>query len=58
MSKVLNSGEIKIPLIKQNIQNQIAEKITKSQQLRKESKDLLELAKTKVEQEIEKPTLN
>ncbi len=46
--------KFKIPLIKQSIQSKIAEKITKSHQLRKESKELLELAKTKVEQEIER----
>ncbi len=50
--------KIKIPLINQKTQNKIAEKITLSHQLRKESKDLLELAKTKVEQAIENPTLN
>ncbi len=45
--------EIKIPLIKPQIQKEIAEKIKESHQLRKESKELLELAKHKVEQEIE-----
>jgi restriction endonuclease S subunit len=44
----------KIPLIKQSIQNQIAKKITQSHALRQQSKELLELAKTKVEQEIER----
>ncbi len=48
----------KIPLINQKTQNKIAEKITQSHKLRAESKDLLELAKTKVEQKIENPTLN
>ena len=43
----------KFPLISQNIQNQIAEKIELSHNLRKESKELLEQAKRKVEQEIE-----
>lgn len=46
--------EIKIPLIKPEIQKEIAEKIELSHKLRKESKELLELAKRKVEEEIEK----
>lgn len=41
-------------MIKPAIQTKIAEKITKSHQLRKQSKDLLALAKAKVEQEIER----
>jgi restriction endonuclease S subunit len=45
---------IKIPLIKESIQNQIAKKIQESHRLRKESKSLLEDAKRKVEEEIEK----
>ena len=45
--------KLKIPLISQKIQQQIAQKITQSHQLRTESKDLLELAKLKVEQAIE-----
>jgi restriction endonuclease S subunit len=45
---------IKIPLIKPSIQKQIAEKIEESHRLRKESKELLEEAKRKVEEEIEK----
>lgn len=45
---------IKIPLVKTSIQNQIAEKIQESHKLRKESKSLLEEAKRKVEEEIEK----
>ncbi len=45
---------IKIPLIKPSIQKQIAEKIAQSHKLRKESKELLEEAKRKVEEEIEK----
>ncbi|MEI6532981.1 MAG: restriction endonuclease subunit S [Candidatus Roizmanbacteria bacterium] len=45
---------IKIPLLKPSIQIQIAEKIQESHRLRKESKDLLEEAKRKVEEEIEK----
>lgn len=44
----------KIPLIKSSIQKQIAEKILESHKLRKESKELLEEAKRKVEEEIEK----
>ena len=44
----------KIPLIKPEIQKQIAEKIQESHRLRKESKNLLEEAKRKVEEEIEK----
>jgi len=44
----------KIPLIKPSIQKQIALKIQESHRLRKESKDLLEEAKRKVEEEIEK----
>ena len=45
--------KFKIPLIKTKIQKKIAEKITQSHLLRKESKELLELAKNKVEQAIE-----
>ena len=45
---------LKIPLIKLSIQKQIAEKIQESHRLRKESKQLLEEAKRKVEEEIEK----
>ena len=45
--------KFKIPLIKSQIQKQIAEKIQKSHKLRKESKELLEEAKRKVEEEIE-----
>jgi len=44
----------KIPLIKPSIQKQIAEKIQESHRLRKESKELLEEAKRKVEEEIER----
>lgn len=44
----------KIPLIKQSVQKQIAEKIQESYRLRKESKNLLEEAKRKIEEEIEK----
>jgi len=47
-------GNFKIPLIKPSIQKQIAEKIQESHKLRKESKELLEEAKRKVEEEIEK----
>jgi type I restriction enzyme S subunit len=43
-----------IPLIKSSIQKQIADKVQESHRLRKESKDLLEEAKRKVEEEIEK----
>ncbi len=46
--------KFKIPLIKPQIQTQIAEKIKESHKLRKESKELLEEAKQKVEEEIEK----
>jgi len=46
--------DLKIPLIKPSIQKQIAEKIQESHKLRKESKELLEEAKRKVEEEIEK----
>jgi restriction endonuclease S subunit len=46
--------KIKIPLIKSSVQIQIADKITQSHILRKQSKQLLEMAKLKVEQEIEK----
>lgn len=46
--------KIKIPLIKPQIQTKIAEKIQESHKLRKESKELLEEAKRKVEEEIEK----
>jgi len=45
---------IKIPLIKPLTQIQIAEKIQESHRLRKESKELLEEAKRKVEDEIER----
>ncbi len=46
--------KIRIPLIKPQIQKQIADKIQESHKLRKESKELLEEAKRKVEEEIEK----
>ena len=49
-----NILNLKIPLIKPKIQKQIAEKIQESHKLRKESKELLEEAKRKVEEEIEK----
>ena len=45
--------KIKISLIKSRVQKQIAEKIQESHKLREESKNLLEKAKRKVEQEIE-----
>lgn len=45
---------IKIPLIESSIQEQIAEKIQDSHKLRKEGRELLEEAKRKVEEEIEK----
>ena len=48
-------GNFKIPLIKPSIQKQIADKVQESHRLRKESKELLEEAKRKVEEEIEKP---
>lgn len=44
----------KIPLIKSSIQKKIAEKIQESHKLQKESKELLEEAKRKMEEEIEK----
>jgi restriction endonuclease S subunit len=44
----------KIPLINPAIQAQIASKIQESHKLRKESKELLEKAKRRVEEEIEK----
>ncbi|NCF75476.1 MAG: hypothetical protein GWO87_03255 [Xanthomonadaceae bacterium] len=46
--------KFKIPLIKPKIQKQIAKKIQESHRLRKESKELLEEAKRRVEEEIEK----
>lgn len=46
--------DLKIPLIKPPVQKQIAEKIQESHRLRKVSKELLEDAKRKVEEEIEK----
>lgn len=46
--------KFKILLIKPQIQKQIAKKIQESHKLRKESKELLEEAKKKVEEEIEK----
>jgi restriction endonuclease S subunit len=45
--------QIKLPLIKPEIQSKIASKIQLSHQLRKESKSLLEQAKAMVEKEIE-----
>jgi restriction endonuclease S subunit len=45
--------KLEIPLIKQDIQQGIAELVKESHKLRKESKDLLEEAKRKVEEEIE-----
>ncbi len=45
---------LKIPLIKSEIQEEIAKKIQESYKLRKESKEHLEEAKRKVEEEIEK----
>ncbi len=47
--------KIKIPLMGKKIQTQIAEKVKLNYQLRKESIALLEKAKSKVEEEIEKP---
>ena len=49
---------IKVPLIVPKVQIQIAEKIQLSHQLRKESRDLLEEAKGRVEAEIEKEKKN
>ncbi len=46
--------KFKIPIIKPQIQKQIAKKIYESHELRKESKELLEMAKRRVEEEIEK----
>ncbi|MCK4429060.1 MAG: restriction endonuclease subunit S [Candidatus Aenigmarchaeota archaeon] len=46
--------DLKTPLIKLEIQNKIAEKIKESHKLRRESKMLLEEAKRKMEEEIEK----
>ena len=46
-------SNVYIPLLPLETQQQIAQKITQSHQLRTESKDLLELAKLKVEQAIE-----
>lgn len=46
--------KFKIPLIKPQIQKQIAKKIQESHKLRKESKELLETARRRVEEEIEK----
>ncbi len=46
--------KFKIPLIDLKIQKQIAKKITESHKLRKESKELLEEAKRRVEEEIER----
>jgi len=47
-------SQIKIPLMKLQIQKEISGKIQKSYKLRKESNNLLEEAKIKVEQEIER----
>ena len=47
---------LKIPLIDEKIQTKIANKITQSHALRKESKALLETAKRTIEDEIEKKT--
>ena len=52
----ISSGDmfnIKIPIIDETIQNEIAEKITASYKARQESKRLLELAKSTVENAIE-----
>jgi restriction endonuclease S subunit len=46
--------KLKIPIIPPRIQEKIAEKISLSHKLRKESKNLLEQAKKRVETEIEK----
>jgi len=46
--------KIKIPLINPIVQQQISQKINQSHLLRKESKELLEEAKRKVEEEIDK----
>ena len=46
--------KIKIPLLSNQIQQQIADLVQESHKLRKESKQLLEDAKLKVEEEIEK----
>ena len=46
--------KFRIPLIKPGIQKQIADKVQESHRLQKESKNLLEEAKRKVEEEIEK----
>ena len=45
---------LKIPLLKTEIQKQISQKIEQNHRLRKESKELLEQAKKIVEEEIEK----
>ena len=50
--KPLDFEKLKIPLIGQKMQKQIAQKITQSHTLRKESKELLEQAKQQVEQAI------
>jgi len=50
--------QIKIPVVKLDIQKQIAAKIQESHKLRKESKELLEEAKKKVEEEIERLSLS
>ena len=47
-------GNLQVPIITKKIQKQIAEKIQESHKLRKESKKMLESAKKKVEEEIEK----
>ena len=52
--KPSNFEKFKIPLIKPQIQKQIVKKIQKSHKLRKESKELLEEAKRRVGEEIEK----
>ena len=46
--------KFKIPLIKLKIQEKIAEKVNLSYKLKKGSKELLEEAKRRVEEEIEK----
>ena len=45
---------IRLPLVKKSIQQQIATRIQESHRLRKDSKRLLEEAKKKVEEEIER----
>jgi restriction endonuclease S subunit len=50
-------GKIKIPLIKKSIQEKIADKLKKTYELRRESKEIIEKTKKIIEEEIENQSL-